>query len=91
MVFDPTATWKKTKLVGGTYTVRELLVPIFEKGTCVYTCPSMAELREHCRKEKETLWEETMRLVNPQQVYVDLSQKLFDLKMHLLEELNFEI
>ena len=91
VVFDPTATWKKTKLVGGTYTVRELLVPIFEKGTCVYTCPSMAELREHCRKEKETLWEETMRLVNPQQVYVDLSQKLFDLKMHLLEELNFEI
>ena len=91
VVFDPTATWKKTKLVGGTYTVRELLVPIFEKGTCVYTCPSMAELREHCKKEKETLWEETMRLVNPQQVYVDLSQKLFDLKMHLLEELNFEI
>ena len=91
VVFDPTATWKKTKLVGSTYTVRELLVPIFEKGTCVYTCPSMAELREHCKKEKETLWEETMRLVNPQQVYVDLSQKLFDLKMHLLEELNFEI
>jgi nicotinate phosphoribosyltransferase len=46
------------------------------------------ELREICRKEQETLWEESRRLVNPHEVYVDLSQKLYDLKKDLLEELS---
>ncbi|MBQ0000575.1 MAG: nicotinate phosphoribosyltransferase [Clostridiales bacterium] len=88
VVFDPTATWKKTRILGGTYELRELLVPIFLKGECVYTSPSVKELREICKKEQETMWDESRRLVNPHEVYVDLSQKLYDLKNSLLEEMS---
>ena len=46
------------------------------------------DIREYCRKEQNTLWDESRRLVNPQKVYIDLSQKLFDLKKNLLEEMS---
>ena len=88
VIFDPNATWKKTRLVGGTYTLRELLVPVFKKGICCYTSPSVMDIRELCFKEKNTLWDESLRLVNPQEVYVDLSQKLYDTKVKLLEEIG---
>ena len=87
-LFDPVETWKKTRLPGGTYTMRELLVPIFQRGECVYTSPSVMEIREYCCKEKETLWAETMRLVNPHHVYVDLSDKLYQMKTELFNEMS---
>lgn len=46
------------------------------------------ELREICIQEQNTLWDESRRFVNPQKVYVDLSQRLFDLKKDLLEEMS---
>ncbi len=90
IIFDPIETWKRTKIKGGTYTLRELLVPIFEKGRCVYTSPSVMEIRDICTTEKETLWDETLRLVNPHEVYVDLSDKLYRIKSDLLEKMSLE-
>ena len=90
IIFDPLETWKKTKIHGGTYSLRQLLVPVFQKGQCVYTSPSVMELQENCRQEKETLWEETKRLVNPHEVYVDLSDKLYKMKAELLEEMSLQ-
>lgn len=90
IIFDPIETWKKTKIHAGTYTLRELLVPIFIKGECVYQSPSVMEIREVCKKEKETLWDETLRLMNPHEMYVDLSRKLFNIKAELLEHLSSE-
>ncbi len=87
-LFDPVETWKKTRLPGGTYTMRELLVPVFRKGECVYTSPSVMEIREYCSREKETLWAETMRLVNPHHVYIDLSDQLFQMKTDLFNEMS---
>ncbi len=88
MLFDPNATWKKTKLAGGTYTMRELLKPIFIHGECIYESPSVTEIAAYCREEKETLWDETMRLANPHRVYVDLSKKLYDEKQALLNQMS---
>ena len=88
LLFDPIETWKKTHLAPGTYTMRELLVPIFKNGECVYESPKVMDIREYCKKEQNTLWDESRRLVNPQKVYVDLSQKLWDLKKDLLEEIS---
>lgn len=88
VIFDPVDTWKKTKVLGGTYQLRELLVQVIKDGKRIYTSPSVMELREICLKEQNTLWDESRRLVNPQKVYVDLSQKLFDLKKDLLEEMS---
>lgn len=88
IIFDPIDTWKKTKVLGGTYEMRELLIPVIHKGKRIYTSPSVMELREYCSKEQNTLWDESRRFVNPQKVYVDLSQKLYDLKKNLLEEMS---
>ncbi len=83
-IFDPISTWKKSKLPGGSYTMRELLQPIFQNGQCVYESPKTMDIKAYCKKELDTLWDENRRLVNPQTVYVDLSRKLFDLKHRLL-------
>lgn len=90
LLFDPLAPWKKTHLDGGSYTLRELLVPVFLNGECVYTSPKTMEISEYCQTELDTLWEETRRLVNPHEVYVDLSQKLYDIKIDLLNQMNPE-
>lgn len=83
-LFDPEATWKNTTLPGGSYTMKELLVPIFIKGQCVYQSPKVMDIRSYCQQELNTLWDESRRLMYPQEVYVDLSKPLFDLKHQLL-------
>ncbi len=87
-LFDPNAPWKKTKLAGGSYQMREMLVPVIKSGKTVYHTPSVMKIRDICTREKETLWEETKRFANPQEIYVDLSQKLYDLKTSLLNEMH---
>lgn len=84
LLFDPIEPWKKTRLEGGSYILRPLMEHIFRNGECIYTSPEVMEIREYCKQEMETLWDETKRLVNPQKVHVDLSKKLYDTKMELL-------
>ena len=86
LLFDPLDTWKKTLLPADTYYTKELLVPIFKNGNCVYQSPSVMEIREYCKEEMDTLWEESRRLEYPHRTHVDLSQKLWDLKNNLLNE-----
>lgn len=88
LLFDPLEPWKKTKLQPGTYTLREILKPVFIDGKCVYESPKVMDIRDYCQKELSTLWDETRRLVNPQEVYVDLSDKLYHIKIDLLEEMS---
>lgn len=85
-LFDSLETWKRTTLKGGTYTMRELLVKVFEKGTCIYQSPKVMEIQEYCTREKNTLWNETKRFAYPHEVYVDLSDELFDMKRKILNE-----
>ncbi|HIZ60660.1 MAG TPA: nicotinate phosphoribosyltransferase [Candidatus Dorea faecipullorum] len=90
LLFDPIETWKKTKLPGGSYTMREILVPVFRKGECVYQSPSVMEIAEYCKQEKKTLWDETKRLFYPHQVYVDLSESLYQVKKSLLDQMGMD-
>ena len=85
-IFDPISTWKKSTIPGGTYHMRELLVPVFLNGQCVYESPDTMSIKAVCQQELDTLWDENRRLMTPQTVYVDLSQPLFDLKRRLLED-----
>ena len=91
VIFDPIETWKETRLLGGTYEMREIMVPVFLGGECVYTSPSVMEIRDYAAQELDTLWEESRRLMNPHQVYVDLSDKLFDMKKRLLNEYSSKV
>lgn len=88
LLFDPVETWKKTYLKPGEYTVRELLVQVFKNGECVYESPKTMDIQKYCREELDTLWEESLRLVNPHEVHVDLSDKLYNVKKQLLDNYN---
>jgi nicotinate phosphoribosyltransferase len=90
IIFDPIETWKKTKIKAGSYELRQLLVPIFKGGECVYSSPSVMEIRDICTEEKESLWDETKRFANPHEMYVDLSDKLYRIKSEILEELSLK-
>lgn len=85
LLFDPIETWKKTNLEPNTYTIRELLIPVFQNGKCVYHSPKVMDIRTYCQQELDTLWEESKRLVNPHEVHVDLSRKLWNMKNDLLD------
>lgn len=87
LIFDPVATWKKTYFEPDSYTLKELLVPVFISGKCVYTSPSVMDINAYCIKELDTLWDESRRLVNPHNIYVDLSNKLYQMKSNLLNDL----
>ncbi len=90
ILFDPIETWKKTKIHAGTFTLREIMVQVFKNGECVYNDPATTmEIRDRCLKEQATMWDETRRLVNPHQMYVDLSDKLYAIKSKLLEEMSW--
>jgi len=84
-IFDPLATWKRMTLKAGTFTVRELLEPVFKNGKCVYPDYTVTEIQQYARKEQDTLWEEHKRLVRPQLMPVDLSQRLYELKESMIK------
>ncbi len=88
LLFDPVEPWKKTKLPGGSYAMREILVPVFKGGECCYESPKVMDIRAYCQKELDTLWDETRRLINPHEVYVDLSPRLYDIKIDLLDKMS---
>ena len=85
-IFDPEATWKRKEVYH--FEARELLVPIYKNGKLVYKRPSMEELRAYCASQVDTLWDEVKRFDNPHRYYVDLSQKLYDIKQSLLNRNN---
>ena len=83
-LFDPDYTWKRKTVTD--YVARELLEPVFDKGKCVFNRKSTKEIREYCKQQVETLWDEVTRFENPHNYYVDLSQPLWDLKHELLRK-----
>ena len=76
--------WKRKKLHN--FYAKDLRVRVFDKGECVYQCPEIETVKNYCQEQIGTLWDETLRLDNPQTYYVDLSQKLWDMKQKLLQE-----
>ena len=83
-IFDPDATWKRRTVYN--YTAKELQVPVFRNGELVYDLPSLEDIRTYCMQQVDTLWDEIKRFENPQTYYVDLSQKLWDIKYGLLKK-----
>lgn len=83
-IFDPDFTWKRKTLEN--FEARELQVPIFKNGERVYELPTIEQIRAHCEKEVGRIWDEVKRFENPHDYYVDLSQKLWDIKHELLKE-----
>ena len=83
-LFDPEATWKRKTVTD--FTPVELLVPIFQGGKLVYQSPSITEMRAYCAAQIDLQWDEVKRFENPHNYYVDLSQRLWDIKHDLLKQ-----
>ncbi|MGI6751889.1 MAG: nicotinate phosphoribosyltransferase [Anaerovoracaceae bacterium] len=88
-IFDPQFVWKRKTMTN--FTVRELQVPIFERGKLVYDLPDIEAIRDYCQQQINTLWDEMLRFENPHKYYVDLSQKLWDMKTDLIRGCETEI
>ena len=83
-LFDPRATWKRKTYTD--FTVKALQVPVFLNGQLVYDRPSLQEIQKYCTEQVNLLWDEVKRFENPHNYYVDLSQKLWDIKQGLLRK-----
>ena len=83
-LFDPRATWKRKTYTD--FVVRPLQVPVFQGGKLVYERPSLQAIQAYCREQADALWDEVKRFENPHTYYVDLSQKLWDIKQALLRQ-----
>ena len=83
-LFDPRATWKRKTFTD--FTIRPLQVPVFQGGKLVYERPTLQDIQAYCREQVDALWDEVKRFENPHNYYVDLSQKLWDIKEALLRQ-----
>ena len=81
-IFDPQHTWKRKVLEN--FIATELLVPVFKNGEQVYKLPAIDEIREHCKEEIDGMWDEVRRFNNPHNYYVDLSEKLWQIKHDMI-------
>lgn len=84
MIFDPEATWKRKPVYN--FRAKELMAPVYQGGKLVYERPTLEEIKKYCAEQVDTLWDEYKRFENPQTYYVDLSQKLYDIRQELLHE-----
>lgn len=85
-LFHPDFPWKRKTF--SNYTAKKLLVPIFENGKQVYEIPTAEQVKQYCKEQTSRLWEELIRFENPETYYVDLSQRLWDIKRNLLMKEN---
>ncbi len=83
-IFDPNNTWKRKTVTN--FEAKELMVPIFKGGECVYNSLKIDEIRSYCQAEIDKIWDEVKRFENPHVYYVDMSQKLWDIRYKLLSE-----
>lgn len=84
VIFDPEFTYKKKTLVD--FEVKELQIPVFKNGKCVYASPDVNAIRKYAKEQLTFMWDEIKRFENPHKYYVDLSAKLWDMKQSLLSE-----
>ena len=83
-LFDPRATWKRKTYTN--FEAKPLQVQVFKGGELVYRQPTLQEIQTYCAQQVDTLWDEVKRFENPHNYYVDLSQKLWDIKQELLRQ-----
>lgn len=83
-IFDPDYTWKRKNVYN--FTARQLLQPLFINGKRVYEYQNIDDIKNYCMSQVDTLWDEVTRFENPHNYYVDLSQRLWDVKNELITQ-----
>ncbi len=81
-IFHPENTWKRKTLTN--FRAENMMVHVFRDGKLVYKLPTLEEIRTYCAEQLNTLWPEVKRFENPHGYYVDLSDRLWDIRHDLL-------
>ncbi len=87
-IFDEIHTWKRKKVTR--FYAKNLQIPVFLNGECVYESPSLEEIREYCKEQVGNLWGEVKRFNNPHKYYVDLSEDLWECKQELISQFSYK-
>lgn len=87
-IFDPIYTWKRKTITN--FYAKKLQVPVILNGECVYKSPNLETIRSYCIEQVSFLWDEVKRFTNPQDYYVDLSPKLWNLKNDMINKFRSE-
>lgn len=87
-IFDPQNTWKRKTIEN--FKAVDIRKKYIENGKLIETLPHISEIKAYCEEQYETLWDEVTRFENPHTYYVDLSQKLWDIKNDLLNKTNIK-
>lgn len=85
-IYHQSNIWKNKTLYANTYEIIPLQTLVFDNGKCVYPEYTLKEIREYSLQQKSLLWDEVFRLEYPHIYYVDLTQKLLNYKLKMLEE-----
>lgn len=87
-IFHPINTWKKMTLKANNFYIKELLQPVFLNGKCVFEKRETMDIKKYCEQQKQSLWNEHKRLVNPHPLPVDLSLNLYNLKKDMIDSIR---
>ncbi|MEG1972333.1 MAG: nicotinate phosphoribosyltransferase, partial [Oscillospiraceae bacterium] len=87
-IFDPDAVWKHKTLKD--YKAVCLLEQICKNGEITYESPNLKEIQAFCKQEMSLMWDELLRFENPHKYYVDLSDRLWNMKHCLLEQNSYK-
>ncbi|MBS4539569.1 nicotinate phosphoribosyltransferase [Clostridium sp. D2Q-11] len=87
-LFNPLYTWKRKEVTN--FRAEKILEKIFDKGKCIYESPDVISIKEFCKEQIDTLWEEVLRFEHPHKYYVDLSHGLWKIKDDLLNKHSIE-
>lgn len=87
-IFHPINTWKKMTLKANNFYIKELLEPVFLNGKCVFEKRETMDIKKYCEQQKQSLWNEHKRLVNPHPLPVDLSLNLYNLKKDMIDSIR---
>ena len=85
-LFHPLETWKKHEVEN--FRAEPLLHTIVKGGQLVYEFPKLTEVAAYSKAQLAKFWEEYLRLDMPQVYKVDLSAKLHNLKISMIDEIH---
>ena len=85
-LFHPTHTYLEKEVEN--FEARDLHVDVFKDGQQVYTIPSVQESAQYFKENKKILWNEYLRLLNPEFYPVDLSTKCWENRNNILRKVT---
>ena len=85
-LFHPTHTYLEKEVKN--FEARDLHVDVFKDGQQVYTIPSVQESAQYFKENKKILWNEYLRLLNPEFYPVDLSTKCWENRNNILRKVT---